>query len=532
MEGLLRGSFQHYYYSIFFWWADITFFEFLLFVYSSYLLGNLFLGIFKFRFTERYEEALYSIILGYGLYGLFGTFLAVTGLFNPVILRFFTVAIFVASIKIIAGNIRNISFPREIFKEYKFLKIILIVWLSVNFLFSLSPITGIDSLRYHLPIIYDIVNRGEATFSPEVDEYYSSMPVLAEVFYAVPVTIFGENSGFQKIGNKIAVPPEPHVFQLAQYSLLILLLGIFYFFLRDFIKDDIYILGTLFFIMGIFDFQREVLHAGYVDVFSYLYSIASSLLIIRALHDEDPSKKLWLSAALLGFGLGAKYLALVFGLINVLFILMISYLRNAGIKSIIKNSLSYGLIALAVAGFWYIKNFLVFGNPVYPMFSSADFSDSIAWFLVDRTWSNYLLFPFLFSGQWFVDDTQTSSRLLVFGCFALFYLLFIFLLFKREKIGAHIFMIFLFIEIYLTALFFMSHQARFLLPAQIMVMPGVFLLLEKSVTFFRMEKVFRWLILAACLILFTGNFHYFGVKVLYLTGVYDRTTYIRKIGGQ
>src|SRR3990167_321890 len=177
MEGLLLGSIWHYFFSVFFWWANLTFFEFLIFVCASYLLGNLILKFLRIDFQHPGEQAVYSVILGYGGFGLAGTILAISGLFDALYLRIFFAPVFLISAK-------------NLFKEHILLKSVLIFWVFANFLLAFSPITGNDSLMYHVPIMFDIVNREEATFSPEIDGFYAYLPVFAEITYAVPIAIF------------------------------------------------------------------------------------------------------------------------------------------------------------------------------------------------------------------------------------------------------------------------------------------------------------------------------------------------------
>src|SRR3989344_1375611 len=215
------------------------------------------------------------------------------------------------------------------FLSRSFLKSVFIFWVLANFLLAFSPITGNDSLMYHVPIMFDIVNREEATFSPDIDGFYGYLPVFAEITYAVPIAIFGEHSGFVKPpGRKIDVPPDIYVFQLVQYSVLVLFLGLFYFFLKNFVADKLFIFGALFFTAGIFDLQRELLHAGYIDVFTFLFAIASTLLIIQAFRENNPSKKFLLSSIMFGLALGMKYLALIFGLINFIFIMIFFLIKK------------------------------------------------------------------------------------------------------------------------------------------------------------------------------------------------------------
>lgn len=529
MEDLLRGSIQHYFSSIFFWWANLVFFEFLIFACASYFLGKLILRVLKIDFEHNGECAIYAVMLGYGAFGLFGMLLAIFGVFNAFLLRIFLAVIFLASIKDILRGIKIFTLPKGLFKEHSVLKTALIFWVFANFLLAFHPVTGIDARVYHLPIMFDLIKNGNATFSADISAYYSYLPVLAEIIYAVPTAIFGNHS-------------DPYVFQLLQYSAVPLLLWLIYFLLKDLISDKLLIFSAIFFVAGNFDLQREALHAGYIDVLTYLFAIGSVLLLIKAFYKSDYSKYFLLSAIFLGLGLGMKYTAIFFGAINLLFSLIFFYTRRMDAKKSAKTLLFYGLVLFVISGFWYAKNLWVFGNPIYPMLSSSDFADQIGWFMAERTTVNLLFFPFIRFGQWFFDATQSSSNLAILAYFVSFYLLWIFFLARRDKIGTPAILLSLFVQTYLSIVFFFSHQPRFLLPATIVLAPALIVLLDSLFKLLNfglagrygpmLVSVSRKILVVVCLILFLGNFHYFGVKYLYLMDFYDRATYILEIGGQ
>lgn len=540
MEDLFRGSIWHYYSSVFFWWINATFFEFLIFACASYFLGKFILRVLKIDFGHNGERAIYSVMLGYGAFGLFGMWLAVFGLFNALLLRIFFAAIFLVSIKDIFRAVKFLALSKDsysrlkawradLFREHALLKIVLIFWVFANFLIAFHPVTGIDARVYHLPIMFDLIKNGHATFSADVSAYYGYLPVLAEIIYAVPTAIFGNNS-------------DPYVFQLVQYSAVPLLLGLIYFLLKDLISDKLLIFSAIFFVAGNFDLQREALHAGYIDVLTYLFAIGSALLLIRAFRDQAYSKYFLLSAIFLGLGLGMKYTAIFFGAINLLFSLIFFYTHRIDAKKSVNMLLRYSLVLFAISGFWYAKNLWVFGNPIYPMLSSADFADQIGWFIAERTAVNLLFFPFIRFGQWFFDATQSSSNLAILAYFMSFYLLWIFFLARRTKIGTPAILLSLFVQTYLSIVFFFSHQPRFLLPATIVLAPALAALLDGLFKLLNSGMAGRYgpilvstsrkMLIVICIILFLGNFHYFGVKYLYLLDFYDRATYILEIGGQ
>jgi hypothetical protein len=80
---------------------------------------------------------------------------------------------------------------------------------------------------------------------------------------------------------------------------------------------------------------------------------------------EGDLRWLILSGTLIGLAMGSKYLGLVgFGLLGI-FLLFVS--RREGWRSLLRRSLWYGLPAIIIACPWYLKNWLWFDNPIYPL---------------------------------------------------------------------------------------------------------------------------------------------------------------------
>lgn len=527
------------------------------FIYLSYLAGSFFLRRLGLNLTASIKRIAYSIIAGYGLFALVGMVLAIFGFFDQLWLWGFALLVILISIREIKGHFQIITKGLPFvskgqpfgawFKEYPILKVIIVLWVFANFLIVFVPLTGHDTLDYHLPIMRDIIQEGRYTFSETVNPSYTYLPVLGETFYAVSMELFANFT-------------DPFVFQILQYSTIVLFLLLIYDFLRPHLRSELWALVAVLGVMAIFDFQRELLHGGYVDVFTYLFGLTSFFLIVSIASAKTPDvetpdvevpkhrvfgvshSELLLSGFFLGLALGVKYLAGVFALINLLVLFLGFWRQKAGFRLVLNNLVPYFGVAALVAGFWYLKNLVVFANPVHPMFTSSQFSQDVGMFLLDRNFLNFLIFPFVRYGQWFVQAVETSSRLVVLGYFVLLYPLIVLLLFLRRRLSSLELTLFAFIEIYLLALFLFSHQYRFLLPA-VIVLPALLALLADGLYDLireRRQRIYRpflkltlvglnLIFLAAFLY---GNFHYFYVKYFYLVGYYDKAEYILEIGGQ
>ncbi len=101
---------------------------------------------------------------------------------------------------------------------------------------------------------------------------------------------------------------------------------------------------------------------GYLDVAHGLYAGLGAWLLLRSLTHDEP----WLPGAiLLGFAIGTKYTGLASAMALAIVagqLVWDSSNRGRALRTVGASA----LIALAVGGAWYAKNFAWTGNPVYP----------------------------------------------------------------------------------------------------------------------------------------------------------------------
>jgi hypothetical protein len=141
---------------------------------------------------------------------------------------------------------------------------------------------------------------------------------------------------------------------------------------------------------------------AYVDLGLTLFLIASVAALVLWMEHRRQAW-LWLSAALLGTALGIKYSTVA--LAGLLGLMVIHVTRN------IRQVLVFAGIAAAFGCFWYLRSFIISGNPVHP-FASNIFGYYI-WTAVDmqsqlgelgvhgveKTPLNFLLLPYLLLTQ-------------------------------------------------------------------------------------------------------------------------------------
>ncbi|MFN2274249.1 MAG: ArnT family glycosyltransferase, partial [Anaerolineales bacterium] len=103
---------------------------------------------------------------------------------------------------------------------------------------------------------------------------------------------------------------------------------------------------------------------AYIDLAWSLFEWISLAATLEFILNHRPVS-LDLSAIFLGFALSTKYLALMGAVVIGALLLWDSRHRLRGLVPI---TLRFGGIVGAIAGLWYLKNLLWFGNPVYPLY--------------------------------------------------------------------------------------------------------------------------------------------------------------------
>lgn len=518
----------------------LIFLETLAFIYLSFLSGDTLFRLSGRILAPERLRAAYAVMLGMGIFGVAGLLLGIAGLLTAPYLWLFMLIILAISRGTILSHARllrsSCSFAAlaNIIKtqlhDHGFFKLIIFVWLAFNFALAFVPITAHDTFTYHLPIITALRDDGRISFSPEIFEY-PWMPLMGEIIYAVPTIAFSNKSA-------------PFVFQIIQYSLLPLLLLVVYQFLRDKVRHSLLPLAAVILILGIFDLQREALHSGYTDMFVYLFSIASVLLLIegccrRSLRPPD----ITLSAVFLGIALGVKLTAVFIAATNYLILLAGMVKNRAGIQKAFAHGVRYALIILLIAGFWYAKNATVYGNPLYVGGSELHAGRMAETFVVERTPLNLLLFPYYKFGPNTHNNSLSSTKFIILGYFILVYAaLGAALLFTRKNITLAEALLFASIHVQLLLIFFQSHHTRYMLPAIIMLPVLLALIADtayqwlalgiRPTAYKKILRVSEVCLAVVLIIFFVGDIRYFYVRVLYKTGALNEQEYIKKIGSQ
>jgi len=219
-----------------------------------------------------------------------------------------------------------------------------VVILAMSLVQALAPPWAYDALVYHLDGPRKFLESGRIGLDSQ--QYRSNYPLTLEMVYTVGLAF--ESDVFAKLVH-------------LSYSILLVtgtgLLGCRY------------IGRTGGWIAGVVLLSTPILPMWSVLAYSDMGWATYELLAFYAFvlwMEHGGRNSLALSALGLGFALGSKYLAL--GLAAILGVWVLWEDRKRGLRQVFVDAVVFGGIALLVGCPWYLKNWALTGNPVYPAF--------------------------------------------------------------------------------------------------------------------------------------------------------------------
>lgn len=474
-------------------------------VYVTFLAGLKVIKLLKLEFSLE-TTPFYAVSLGFGTLGLIGLIFSLFSLYRPVSFWVVFGCLTLTSIKNIRTHFKIITAPDSYrtflsktlswFKEYCILKIIICAFVLVYFMLSFLPyLIASDALGYHLPYILKIIDDGKmfvplkGAFTLEPNLSYGYLPVFVELIYGIPILLFK---------NLIS-------FKIIQFFGLPIILFFIINFLSKKFKDKTSTWFLTILLLANMPLITVTLEGGYVDLFTILFGLLSTLIIVQMIVDDlTPKKALLASAIFLGLALSTKYIALFYVVLNGLLLIYFFINKKYQTKEIFKNLILYILPSILIAGFWYIKNMIYTGSPVFPMFSGShtDFTSAVNSFYIEPRLVNFPLFPFVFFGQGMTFKLPYAFLTAVY--FGGSYLMTLYLLIKKN-LGKLEIIFFGLTEIYLFILFFLAHQVRFAVLAFIFIIVLFVLEIDKIVNSFEKTKLlYRIGVILVSLALFCG----------------------------
>jgi hypothetical protein len=327
-------------------------------------------GLVLFRGLARYLHAsasmpgegellLLGVLPGLALVGALTTWLAVAHLLQPWILALVAVGVFVLLRKdawALAGGLRDLARACVAgLKQGDFFPLLavaagILIFLS-GLLFSLTPPENIDIWVFHIPLAQSLIAHHGFVPHLIVSPFYNALPLFFETLFAVALSAVDHYLAADGVNLAIL------------FGLMLLVLS----FTRQLRSVQFLVVFWVLFWMA--DFPRDAAQPM-IDLPRSCFSVAAYLFAYR--YAASLSRfDLVMAALTAGAAVAGKYTELVTpALIGLALLPTIARYRTW------MHLFPAAIVFLAVAGFWYAKNAILFGNPVYPfLFGHPGFSD-------------------------------------------------------------------------------------------------------------------------------------------------------------
>lgn len=413
-----------------------------IFLLISAAFGMRILGLFKFNFEDFKEKVAFSLSLGLGLIayivfisGLFGllyrwyliSLLLILGLFS-----FKQISNILKQLFHYIGNLK--------LKELPFLFLIfLLLAVILTLLGGSAPPIGNDSLAYRLAQVRIFAEGHRLIYIPYTRE--SLWPYLIEMLFTLGIVI----------SSDILAKLIAWSFGLLSAFLVYIVAG------RYFSKRAGYISSLIFLLTPAIFTQMTY---SYVDIPQALYSFVTLISILKYIESRN-IRWAGLAGLFCGFVLSIKYTG-VLTLFTLMAVFTYHFAKQKDLRRIIlKGVILFLLFTILFSFCWYLRSYLIKGNPIYPYF--ARFFGHHGW---ERATEELIGSRFSISGvfklPWMITMLPEEFGGEHFGVIYLLFLPLVFLIDRNKDIfkSLGVFIIF-----YATAWFFVDpYVNRFLFP--------------------------------------------------------------------
>jgi len=323
----------------------------------SICTGNTVIDRLRLRIANFGEAVGISLFVGTGVIGLMVLLFGLIGWLRPLPISLLMLIFIIGTCgswtrlyNLINETTQELTQSRET----KLAATIYILFIGFLVLRAAAPPNAGDEFIYHLSVPTDFVKHGRVY--PMFDNSLGNFPFLIHMLYVIG----------KLAGSEIAA---------RLFSLFLAVgtsVGIFGFCSRFLTRRVGVVAMFAFFAAGM---VVEVAVTSRIDV-----SLAGMLFFCTfAMVNYLVSRErgwLWVSALLAGFSLGTKLTAVIWvTLILVMYLVQRLATNRDRLTAVLGSGVVYALLAFAVASPWYLKNYVWFHNPVYPLITGevADF---------------------------------------------------------------------------------------------------------------------------------------------------------------
>lgn len=231
--------------------------------------------------------------------------------------------------------------------------LIIVPFLPAIFIKASLPPYYSDEMAYHFISPSQLAHISTWNFD---GNFYSNLPQVFDLFY---VLVFSLTKTYSIV--------RLFIFTTLTTSFL---------FSFSHLKKHFGGLPAYFFIFSFFALPQAIAQlatVGFVDVPTYSLMLIGLIFLIEFILNSQ-SDSFFLSSIFWGMALGTKYTSLsaFASILPTVFLIFVSKLKFRDIIQSISLVLIFG-------GYWYVKNLLVYGNPLYPMFGSNSIPFTGSW---------------------------------------------------------------------------------------------------------------------------------------------------------
>lgn len=422
-------------------------------------LGSWLIDLLGIDFLGVLGNIVFALILGLGAISFVVMILGFLGLLKYWLFVILLLSSLYFSLSSLSDLINRVPFrrwnPVSIWRTTSWFErsvgLIVLILFLLSLFQALTPPWSPDGLTYHLEGPVQFLEEDRILLLPDI--WGGNGPFLAEMLFMMSL-----NFGLESIPKLI------HLTYGVCLSLLTYLFG------QRFFSPNIGWLGSLILIgIPIFPIWSTL---AYVDMAWAVYEFGALYALLVWVENK---KNVWLvlSGILIGFGMGTKYLAMGGGVILGLFVIW--FAQKASLREICKTvGIFVGMIFL-IASPWYLKNWVLGGNPVYPLyFGGKEWPmERVSWLMaylksfgVGKTAIDYIRLPW----DLYARHTDFSTFLGSIEIPSILYPVLVLAPFIRRTKMINSLIIFSFLRFGFWAVG--SQQVRFLLP----MLPGLSLL--------------------------------------------------------
>ena len=314
-------------------------------------LGRLILCRVGITFVSFGEQVVFSLSLGFGILSYSAFVLGTLQLLYPVVVTLLVVLCVPLSFAGLLGLRRSLkiesklSFKMQLSFWDRFVGAILIACLFLGFLLVLTPAIGKDSLIYHLAVPKLFLKHHGIYFIP--GNIFSHYPLYSEMLYAVGLALRGD-----------VLAKGIHF-----VTALFILLGMWQF-ARQHISEIAFVpLALLVFYTIPSVFLAS--HMAYSDLTVSLYAFLAVYAFVNWFRRRE-DWWLILCGVLCGVAISTKYTALLLPFLGCLGILWACRHHQVSNRHVLRLLFSYVTCTVVVGSPFYLKNWIMTGNPFYP----------------------------------------------------------------------------------------------------------------------------------------------------------------------